>query len=139
MPEAKIVWKGNMKFEALTGSGYSILMDARKEVGGDGSAPTPFELIPASFGGCTGMDVVSILKKSRQEVTRFEMQVTVHQAPEHPKRATAIEIEYYLYGKNLDENKVKHAIELSHEKYCPVGATLKFAAPITYKYQIINE
>jgi putative redox protein len=139
MPEAIVVWKGNLKFEAKTGSGYTINMDAKKEVGGEGSAPTPFELLPASIGGCTGMDVVSILKKSKQELTRFEMKVNIQQALEHPKRATAIEIEYFLYGKNLDENKVKHAIELSHDKYCSVGATLKFAAPITYKYQIINE
>ena len=139
MLEATVVWKGNLKFEAITGSGYTINMDAKKENGGEGSAPTPFELIPVSVGACTGLDIVSILKKSRQELTRLEIKVNIQQAPEHPKRATAIEIEYYLYGKNLDENKVKHALELSHEKYCPVGATLKFAAPITYKYQIINE
>ena len=139
MPEAKIVWKGNLKFEATTGSGYPIPMDAKKEVGGEETAPRPFDLLTAAVGGCTGMDVVSILKKSRQELTRLEMNVNIQQAPEHPKRATAIEIEYLVYGKNLDENKVKRAIELSHERYCSVGATLKFAAPITYKYQIINE
>jgi putative redox protein len=139
MPEATVVWKGNMKFEAKTGSGYLIPMDAKQENGGEGSAPTPFELIPASVGACTGLDIVTILKKSKQELTRFEMKVKVQQAPEHPKRAIAIEIEYLLYGKNLDETKVKHAIELSHEKYCPVGATLKCGAPITSKYQIIDE
>ncbi|MFB3895251.1 MAG: OsmC family protein [bacterium] len=138
MPEATVIWQGNMRFEAKTGSGYLIPMDAKKENGGEGSAPTPFELIPASVGACTGLDIVAILKKSKQELTRFEMNVKVQQAPEHPKRAIAINIEYLLYGKNLDENKVKHAIELSHEKYCPVGATLKYAAPITYSYKIIN-
>jgi putative redox protein len=139
MPEATIVWKGNLRFEAKTGAGYLIPMDAKKESGGEGSAPTPFELIPASLGACTGLDIVTILKKSKQELTRFEMKVNIQQAPEHPKRAIAIEIEYFLYGKNLNDNTVKHAIELSHEKYCPVGATLKYAAPITFKYQIINE
>ena len=139
MPSASVVWKGNLKFEGKSGSGYFIPMDAKKENGGEGSAPTPFELLPASVGACTGIDIVSILKKSRQELTRLEMKVNIEQAPQHPKKATAIEIEYLLYGKNLDENKVKHAIELSHDRYCSVGATLKYSAPITYKYQIINE
>lgn len=138
MPEATVVWKGNLKFEAKTGSGYLIPMDAKKEHGGEGSAATPFELLPASVGACTGLDIVTILKKSKQELTRLEIKVNIEQAPEHPKRATAIAIEYFFYGKNLDESKVKHAIELSHDRYCSVGATLKYAAPITFRYQIIN-
>ena len=85
------------------------------------------------------MDVVSILKKSRQEVTQLEINVAIQQASEHPKKATEIKLEYLVYGKNLDENKVKHAIELSHNRYCSVGVTLQVSAPITFTYQIINE
>ena len=87
----------------------------------------------ASLGGCTGMDVVSILKKMKVEVTEFNVRVKETLADEHPKHYTAIHLIYEFSGNNLPLDKIKHAIELSQEKYCGVSATLKKALPITYE------
>lgn len=135
----KFTWKGKMVFEANTESGHSVLMDVKPQVGGEDRGPRPMELLMVSLGGCTGMDVVSILKKMKVDLESMTINIDSEQAPEHPKVFTKINIEYNFTGKNIKEENVKKAIELSQEKYCSVSAMLKEKAQITYKWNIINK
>lgn len=135
----EFTWKGKMVFEAKTESGHSVVMDAKPEVGGEDNGPRPMELLMVSLGGCTAMDVVSILKKMRADLESMTINIHSEQAPEHPKIFTKINIEYNFTGRNITEKNVKKAIELSQEKYCSVTAMLKEKAEITYKWNIINK
>ncbi len=136
MPEARIKFQDGMRFSAITGSGHEIVMDSSMEFGGQDSAARPMELLLAGLGGCTGMDVISILRKKKQEVTSFELIVKGKRAEEHPKRYTEIEVEFVIKGKNLSEEAVKRAVELSMDKYCSVRATFEDKTPVTYHYKI---
>jgi putative redox protein len=135
----KFTWNGKMVFEANTESGHSVLMDAKPQVGGEDRGPRPMELLMVSLGGCTGMDVVSILKKMKVDLESMTVNIDSEQAPEHPKIFTKINIEYNFTGKNIKEENVKKAIQLSQEKYCSVTVMLKEKAEITYKWNIINK
>jgi putative redox protein len=94
------------------------------------------ELVAMAYGGCTGMDVISILRKKKQDVHDLEMIIRAEKAEKHPKRYTDIHIEFVVRGRGIDEAAVKRAIELSSDKYCAVGATLKPNANITNSYRI---
>jgi putative redox protein len=87
-------------------------MDSGPEFEGDNAATKPMELLLVALGGCTGMDVVPILKKMRQDVTAVDINIAAERSEEHPKPYTGIDIEYVVTGRNLDEEKVKHAVEL---------------------------
>lgn len=132
-------WKGKMVFEAKTESGYSVLMDAKPEVGGEDKGPRPMELLMVSLGGCTAMDVVSILKKMRVDLESMTIDIDSERATEHPKLFTKVNIEYNFTGRNMKPEDVKKAIELSLERYCSVAAMLKEKAQITYKWNIANK
>jgi putative redox protein len=135
----QITWKGKMVFEGKTESGHSVLMDAKPEFGGEDRGPRSMELLMVALGGCTAMDVISILKKMRVDLESMTINIDSEQAPEHPKIFTKIKIEYNFTGKNIKEENVKKAIQLSQEKYCSVSAMLKEKAEITYKWNIINK
>ncbi len=135
----KFTWKGKMVFEANTESGHSVLMDAKPQVGGEDRGPRPMELLMVSLGGCTGMDVVSILKKMKVDLESMTVNIDSEQAPEHPKIFTKINIEYNFTGKNIKEENVKKAVELSRDKYCSAAAMLKEKAAISYRWNIANE
>jgi putative redox protein len=90
------------------------------------------------IGGCSGMDVVSILRKKKEHLTGLELHVNGAKAKEYPQKFTDIEIEFVVKGKNLSEDAVKRAIELSMDKYCSVKATLEGSAKITYRYKIVE-
>ena len=92
-----------------------------------------------SLAGCTGMDVISILKKKRQTVTDFEVRVDADRASEHPKVFTSAIIDYRVTGHDVDEKAVVRAIQLSAERYCPANAMLRQAFPIKFRYQIFEE
>jgi putative redox protein len=100
-----------------------------------GLGPGPMELLLFAVGSCTGMDVVSILRKMRQPVEEFRIEVRGERAQEHPRKYTSIEVVYRFRG-DLDEQRVARAIELSETKYCAVEATLRDALPITSRYVI---
>ena len=136
--ESKIVWKGGMAFSGTAGSGYLIPLDSKKEVGGRDLGFQPLQLFAIGLVGCTGMDVISILQKKRQEVTSFEVSAEITRADEHPKVFTKIILEYKIGGKNLDKEAVERAVELSETKYCPAQAMLEKTAEITHKI-IIQE
>ena len=128
-----VSWKNEgLLFEAATGHGTVPLASG---LDAPGQGATPMEVLAVALGGCTAMDVVSILVKMRQPVEAFRVEVSGERAEEHPKRFTSLEVVYYLTG-DLDEKKVKRAIELSEERYCSVEATLRPALPITSRYVI---
>lgn len=133
----KIRYAGGMRFIGETPSGHEVPMDAGRESGGENSGPRPMEMVLVGLGGCTGMDVISILEKKKQEVTGFEINISARKAPDHPKKYTDIEMEYVIKGKGISEEAVKRAIALSMDKYCSVKATIEGVARITFSYKIL--
>ncbi len=138
MKTARLKWVENLKFIGDTPSGHSIAIDGPRGVGGDDSAVRPGELTLVALGGCTAIDVVTILRKMRIEFDSFEVVVNAEPAEEHPKVWTKLHLKYIFKGKNIDESKVKKAIELSEERYCSVSAMLKKTAELTYEYEIVE-
>ena len=134
--DANITWQKGMSFKGSADSGFSVDLGTSTQFGGDDDGFRPLELMLISLGGCTGMDVISILQKKRQEVTGFEVKVHAERAADHPKVFTSITVEYVLNGNNLDSEAVDRAVELSSTKYCPAQAMLVQAVPITHKVTI---
>ena len=138
--KAKASWHKGLQFIATSDSNRSMVLDSAKiNLGGFDSAVSPFELILVGLAGCTGMDVISILQKKRQNVTAFEVNVEGERAKEFPKVLTKIHVEFIVTGKNINEAAVKKAIELSENVYCGVSAMLKKTAEMTSSYKIIQE
>jgi len=134
--EAKITWKHGLSFDGLTESGFTVPLGADPAVGGENDGPRPLELIALGLAGCTGMDVVSILQKKRQDVTSFQVLVHAERAAEHPRVFTHIVVEYLIEGRQIDPAAVERAIELSATKYCPAQTMLEKATPIEHRYTI---
>jgi putative redox protein len=137
--KAKITYVNGMQFVGEADSGHAIVMDAGPGVGGNNTGLRPTELLLIGVGGCSGMDVVSILKKKKQAVTGVEMNVQGEKAESYPQKFTGITIEFIVKGRNISEEAVKRAVQLSMEKYCSVKATLEGSAKITYTYKIVEE
>jgi putative redox protein len=135
---AKIKWIEGLQFVGESGTGHAIIMDGDAQFGGQDTGMRPMELLLVGVGGCSGMDVISILKKKKQNVTNIEINVKGEKAESYPKKFTQINIEYTISGKDLSEDAVKRAIELSMDKYCSVKATLEGSTKINYTYKIIN-
>ncbi len=135
--EAKVNWKKGMSFEGVSDSGFSLNMGTTRDNGGDDDGFRPLELMLISLAGCTGMDVISILQKKRQEVSSFEIKVHAERSSEHPRIFTDVQVEYILGGNNLDPTAVERAVELSSTKYCPAQAMLGKAVPISTKITIL--
>ncbi|MCI2429647.1 OsmC family protein [Candidatus Acetothermia bacterium] len=135
MYEATVRYVDGMQFVGLSGSGHAVVLDAAEDNNGQDSGPRPTELLLIATGGCTGMDVVSILKKMQIVFTKFEMKVEGERAPEPPRYFTNVHIVYRVWG-DLPEEKLKRAIELSLEKYCSVSQSLRPRAQISYSYLI---
>ncbi len=129
--DATVVWKKGLSF---TGTGlttnFTLPIGADPKVGGENDGFRPPELLLIGLAGCTGMDVISILEKKRQQVTAFEVKVHGERAPVDPKAFTSFVVEYIVTGKGIDPAAVKHAVELSETKYCGVMATLRAAGPV---------
>jgi len=139
MPKAKVTYVNGMQFVGEADSGHAIVMDGHPETGGKDTGLRPTELLLIGLGGCSGMDIVSILKKKKQAITGVEINVNGQKAENYPQKFTGIDIEFIIKGKNVSEDAVKRAIQLSMEKYCSVKATLEGSANITYTYKIIEE
>ena len=136
--EANVRWAGRMTFVGKAGTNHLVPMDTSPEFDGDDSATKPLELLLIALGGCTGMDVVPLLKKMRQDVTAVELNITAERSEDHPKVYTKIDLEYVVAGRNLEEDKVKRAVELSQEKYCSVSAILKKSCPVNYTVRLVQ-
>ena len=133
---AKVDWKGRMSFTGSADSGFEVPLGSFPEVGGDNDGFRPMELMAVSLAGCTAMDVISILKKKRQEISDFQVTVETERADQHPKVFTSAVIEYHVAGKDIAENAVSRAMELSADAYCPAQAMIGKIIPLTLKYYI---
>ena len=135
----KVTWKEGIHFEGVDADHHVVHMDGRLDAGGQGLGFSPMQLLLAGLGGCTGMDVISILKKMRQDVTGFDIEISGTRAPEHPMIYTAIEVVYRVRGHNLVREHVEKAVHLSEEKYCSAEAMLRKAAAVTSRIEIIED
>jgi len=131
----KINWLENMAFEAEV-NGHKMILDAAEPVGGENRGPRPKPLMLVALAGCTGMDVVSILKKMRVEVDGFNVTVEGDLTEEHPKQFSQMRVIYEFEGKDLPMDKLEKAINLSEERYCGVSAMYKKAIGITTEIRI---
>jgi putative redox protein len=134
--DVKAIWKNKLSFTSNGSAGSTILLNAEPWFGSNEPGFEPMELVAIGLAGCTGMDVISILQKKRQDVTAFEVKVHADRAIEFPKVFTNIVIEYIVEGHNVEPAAVERSIELSVTKYCPVQAMLSQACKIEHKYSI---
>ncbi len=130
--EIKIDWLENMAFKTEI-NGHELVIDASAEAGGENRGPRPKPLMLVALAGCTGMDVVSILKKMRVEVESFSVKVVAEMTEAHPKMFTGMHVIYEFKGKDLPMEKLVKAVTLSDEQYCGVSATLKQGLKITHE------
>ena len=133
--EAKVVWQGGLVFEGTAGSGFSARLDTVAEQGG-GTGFSPMELLLVGLAGCTAMDVISILKKKRQDVGSFEVRAHGLRADDHPQSFTDITLEFVVHGHNIDPAAIERSIELSRDKYCSVMGTLRKAPQIKTVFRV---
>jgi len=136
--DAKVIWKERMSFEGTSDSGFKVPLGTSPNVGGDDDGFRPLELLAIGLAGCTAMDVISILRKKRQEISSFEVMVHAERSEEHPKVFTHLSIEYVISGKDISLEAVERAVELSANKYCPAQAMLKHVAPMEMKVTILE-
>ena len=130
-------WKGKMSFEWNV-NGHDVLIDAKEAVGGEDKGPQPKPFMLAALGGCTGMDVVSILKKMRVKLDYFNVVVEAELTEEHPKHFIKMHVIYEFKGKDLPMAKLEKAIDLSEERYCGVSATYKQTMELTSEIKILS-
>lgn len=135
----KVTWKGEMSFEGETESNHKIWMDMAEKSGGHDQGPRPGDLVLVSLAGCTAVDVVIILKKMREQLDDLEVIVNSEKVDQHPRVYKNIQIQFNLKGKNLKDESVKKAIELSLDKYCSVKTMLEKTAEISYGYSINDD
>jgi len=137
--KATVNWQNNMTFIGKPASGFPVQMDADSSYGGTDSGVRPMEMIALGLAGCIAMDVISILRKKRQEVTQFEVRVDAPRSPEYPKVFTSVVITYIVTGRNVDESAVLRSIELTATKYCPAQIMLEQAFPMDLCYEIYED
>ena len=137
--KTRVKWLDNMSFVGESGSGHSIVMDGPPEFGGRNLGVRPMEMLLLGLGGCASFDVVSMLKKSKQDLVDCEVEIEAERASEEPKVFTKIHLHFIISGNDLSEKRVKRAIELSAEKYCSASIMLGKTAEVTHDYELINE
>lgn len=123
------------QFVARTGGGHHLLIDDKEGASG----PKPIELVAAGLAGCTAFDVINILRKKRQRITSYEVQVEAEQAAEPPAVFTRVRIRHLVTGVRVDEQAVADAIRLSEEKYCSVGAMVRRSAQMETSWEIFED
>ncbi|NLY57538.1 MAG: OsmC family protein [Gammaproteobacteria bacterium] len=137
--KAQIKWVDGAMFLGESGSGHTIVMDGPEEAGGRNMGVRPMETVLIGLGGCASYDVVSILKKGRQDVRDVHTLLEAERADSEPKVFTRIHVKFVVSGKNLKEAQVKRAVELSAEKYCSASIMLgRGGVEITHDYEIIE-
>jgi putative redox protein len=137
--DAVITLREGMAFSATSGSGHDIIIDSGSAAeGGQNQGPSPMELLLMGTAGCTAMDVISILRKKRQDITAYQVRIHGTRAPTHPMIFTDITIEHIVTGHHVDEAAVKRSIELSVTKYCGAYAMMSKTAQITVTHRILE-
>jgi putative redox protein len=117
-------------------SGHWVPMDGPEDVGGFTGGSRPLELFLIGLGGCTGMDVLSILAKKRVKLDDFEIQLEADRADEHPKVFTAVRLVFHFYGDDLRLEELQSAVDLSEQKYCSASAMLRSTCPVDVRIEI---
>jgi len=135
--QAIVTWQSNMAFEASI-NGHQIIIDADPSSGGQNHGPRPKILLLAGLGGCTGMDVISILAKMKVVPEKFWMEITADLTEEHPKVFKQIKLIYYFKGDNLPLDKLEKAVNLSKDRYCGVSAILSKTAEMQIEIKIVD-
>jgi putative redox protein len=135
-PKATVHFAGEDLFIGITPSGHAQALDTDHE---RASAATPMELLLIALGSCTAVDVISILRKKRQQVTQYRVEVRGTRRAEHPRSYSRMEVRHIVRGRNISEKAVAQAIELSETKYCSVAATLRPTAEIVSSYEIVED
>ena len=135
MAEITATWKGNMAFSIRDADGHQVTVDTDPEHGGKLGGFFPKQMVLMGLAGCTGMDVISILRKKRQDLKAFEIVVTGEERDEPPKYYDHIVVEYVVTG-DVEQAALDRAIELSRDKYCAVQAMIKDVANIEFKTRI---
>ncbi len=128
-----------MRFDVETGSGHHVILDAAEHNGGQNSGPQPMEMLLVALAGCSGMDILSILRKKRQDITGYELRIHGMRAEEHPKVYLDITLEHIFTGHNIRPEAVERAIELTEERYCGASAMLGKTATIGHTFSIIED
>lgn len=137
--DARVTWNDGVSFVATSGTGHRVTMDGPPDHGGRDLGPRPMELILMGMGGCTSYDVLTILKKSRQDVTACEAVLKAERADAVPAVFTKIHVHFVVTGRGLREAQVKRAVELSAEKYCSASIMLQAGGvEITHGYEIVE-
>lgn len=137
--KARAHWVEGMAFMGEAGSGHAVMMDGAPEYGGRNIGIRPMEMLLIGLAGCTGFDVVSILKKGRESVTGCEVEVEAQRAETDPKVFTKIHLSYRISGKGLSQAKAERAVTLSKEKYCSASIMLGATAEMTYSLEVVDE
>lgn len=135
---AVISWAGEALFVAESGSGHSVVVDGPPEAGGRNVGIRPMELVLLGLGSCTAYDVVSILRKARQDVRHCTVEIEAKRADSPPRVFTSIHVRYFVRGKGLLPQQVERAIRLSGEKYCSASIMLGKTAGITHEFEIFE-
>jgi len=136
--KTRVKWLDNMSFVGESDSGHSIVMDGPPEFGGRNLGVRPMEMLLLGLGGCASFDVVSMLKKSKQDLVDCEVEISAERAETEPKVFTKIHLHFTVSGNDLSDNRVKKAIELSAEKYCSASIMLGKTATITHDYELVE-
>ena len=136
--QARVQWVENAMFLAESGSGHTVVMDGPEQSGGRNLAMRPMEMLLMGLGGCSTFDVVSILKKSRQDVRNCEVRIEAERADVEPKVFTKIALHFVVTGKDLKEAVVKRSVDLSAEKYCSASIMLgRAGVEISHSFEIV--
>jgi putative redox protein len=136
--KCRVKWLDHMTFVGESGSGHAVVMDGAPEHGGRDMGVRPMEMLLLGLGGCTAFDVLSILKKSRQNVIDCEVRIDSDRAEEVPKVFTRIHVHFVVSGQNLDPAKVEKAVKLSADKYCSASLMLGKAAKISHDFEVVE-
>jgi putative redox protein len=128
-----------MRFDVETGSGHHILLDAAEHNGGQNAGPQPMEMLLVSPASCAAMDIISILRKKRQDITTYEVLVWGGRTEEYPRVFVEITVEHLFSGQNIQPEAVQRAIELTEERYCGASAMLGKTARISHTFRILQE
>lgn len=132
----RVKWLDNMSFVGESESGHSVVMDGAPEYGGRNLGVRPMEMLLLGLGGCSSFDIVSMLKKGKQDLIDCEVEITAERAETEPKVFTKVHLHFIITGNDLSEKKVRRAIDLSAEKYCSASIMLGKTAEITHDYEL---
>ncbi len=133
--DANVKWEKDLQFTGTADSGFAVRMDSHA---GAETGTSPVEMVAMALAGCTAMDVISILRKQKQDVSAFDVKVHAERATDYPRVITSAVLEYVVVGRGVAETALVTAIDRSLQKYCPVHAMLKKAFPIETRYSIFE-